>query len=151
MDELVIGRTSTGGRSFPLAYRIEFLRRWDESVERGAKTRLLREHGLGSSTVERWLQARERGELTASMVAIAERSPHRMESRDRAELARLRKENEALKKKVAQSEAAQQILGKAFELLEGIATSSDEEETPIPPSLMSADEYAKWLKQRRLS
>jgi hypothetical protein len=74
-----------------------------------------------------------------------------MDGRDRAELARLRKENEALKKKVAQSEAAQQILGKAFELLEGITTSSTEENTPIPPALMSADEYKKWLQRRRLS
>jgi len=73
-----------------------------------------------------------------------------MESRDRAELVRLRLENEALKKKVAQSEAAQQILGKAFELLEGITTSS-ENTAQIPPSLMSADEYAQWLKRHRLS
>lgn len=151
MNESVIGLTRTGGRSFPLAYRVEFLRRWDESIERGSKVRLLRESGLASSTVERWLKARDRGELTASMVAAAERSPHRMESRDRAELARLRMENEALKKKVAQSEAAQEILGKAFELLEGINTSSTQEETAIPPALMSADEYAKWLKRRRLS
>lgn len=151
MNELVIGQTSSGGRSFPLAFRIEFLRRWDEGIERGAKTRLLREHALGRSTVERWLKARDSGELTASMVAAAERSPRRMDSRDRAELARLRKENEALKKKVAQSEAAQQILGKAFELLEGITASSNQEENTIPPALMSADEYARWLKQHRLS
>ena len=74
-----------------------------------------------------------------------------MENRDRAELARLRAENEILRKKVAQSEAAQQILGKAFELLEGITTSSDEEHTSIPPALMSADDYATWLKRRNLS
>ena len=151
MDELMVGRTASGARSFSLAFRVEFLRRWDECVERGSKARLLREYGLASSTVERWLGARDRGELTASMVAAAERSPHRMDSRDRAEMARLRKENEALKKKVAQSEAAQQILGKAFELLEGITTSSEQEQTQIPPSLMSPDEYATWLKRHKLS
>ena len=37
MNELVIGRTSSGGRSFPLSFRVEYLRRWDECVERGAK------------------------------------------------------------------------------------------------------------------
>ena len=151
MNELVIGRTSSGGRSFPLAFRVEYLRRWDECVERGAKVRLLREFDLAKSTVERWLKARDGGELAASMVATAERSPRRMESRDRAELARLRTENEALKKKVAQSEAAHQILGKAFELLEGITTGSNEEQATIPPALMSADEYATWLRRRRLS
>ena len=150
MNELVIGRTTAGGRSFSLAFRVEFLRRWDQCVEHGAKTRLLREYALSSSTVRRWQNARARGEWTAQMVARAERSPARMDSRDRAELARLRKENEALKKKVAQSEAAQQILGKAFELLEGITTSSTED-TPVPPALMSADEYRKWLERYRLS
>ena len=150
MNHTNIGITQTGRRSFPIEFRLEFLRKWDASVERGAKVRLLRENQLASSTVERWLAARARGELTTSMVAAAERSSHRMESRDRAELARLRLENAALKKKVTQSEAAQQILGKAFELLEGITTSS--ENTPeIPPTLMSADEYAQWLKQHRLS
>ena len=151
MNELVIGKTSSGGRSFPLAFRIEYLRRWDECIERGAKTRLLREFALAPSTVERWLKARDGGELAASMVATAERSRARMDSRDRAELARLQAENETLKKKVAQSEAAQQILGKAFELLEGITASSNETETPIPPAVMSADEYTTWLKRRRLS
>lgn len=151
MNELIIGKTSTGGRSFPLAFRIEYLRRWDECVERGSKVRLMREFGLGKSTVDRWLKARDGGELTASMVATAERSRARMDSRDRAELARLQAENEALKKKVAQSEAAQQILGKAFELLEGITTCSNEKEAPIPPAVMNADEYTTWLKRRRLS
>lgn len=151
MSDMVIGRTRSGGRSFPLSFRIEFLRRWDECVEHGSKTRLLREHNLAKSTVDRWLEARARGEWTASMLAAAERSSWRMDSRDRAELVRLRKENEALKKRVAQSEAAQQILGKAFELLEGINTGSTQENTVIPPAVMSADEYAQWLKQHKLS
>ncbi|WP_280674508.1 hypothetical protein [Cryobacterium sp. CG_9.6] len=120
-------------------------------MERGAKVRLLREFDLAKGTVNRWLRARDDGEWTASMVATSERSPQRMDNRDRAELARLRMENEALKKKVAQSEAAQQILGKAFELLDGITTRSNEEQTPIPPALMSAGEYAAWLKRSKLS
>jgi hypothetical protein len=150
MSDPTIGLTQSGRRAFPVEYRLEFLRKWDAGVQRGAKVRLLREHALAASTVKRWLAARASGDLTASMVARAERSSHRMENRDRAELARLLRENEALKKKVAQSEAAQQILGKAFELLEGITTSSDNP-PEIPPMLMSADEYAQWLKQHRLS
>lgn len=151
MIEVEVGRTPTGQRAFPLEFRVEFLRRWDECVERGAKTRLLREHGLAPGTVQRWIAARDRGEWSRSMVTAAERAPRRMDSRDRAELARLRRENEALKAKVAQSEAAQEILGKAFELLQGINTSSTPQEPQIPPSLMSAEEYARWLKQHRLS
>ena len=150
MTDLLIGETRSGRRSFPLAFRVEFLREWDGCVERGAKTRLLREHALSPKTVQRWLAARAGGEWSAAQIAAAERSPHRMESRDRAELARLRKENEALRKKVAQSEAAQQILGKAFELLEGITSSSDNL-PEIPPTLMSEAEYAAWLKRHKLS
>jgi hypothetical protein len=129
---------------------MEFLQLWDGCIERGAKNRLLREHGLASSTVKRWLAARERGELTRSMVAAAERAPRRMDSQDRAELARLRAENEALKRKVVQAEAAQEILGKAFELLDGINKSSIEQ-GQIPPALMNAREYEQWLKQHKLS
>jgi transposase-like protein len=151
MIDTEAGRSRTGVRKFSFAFRIEFLRQWDQCVERGAKTRLLREHNLARNTVERWLVARDRGEFTTSMVAAAEKSRDRVDSRDRAELARLRKENAALKEKVAQSEAAQQILGKAFELLEGITESSTQTQDQIPPALMSADEYAKWLQRNKLS
>lgn len=151
MIGIEVGRTPTGRRAFPLEFRVEFLRQWDGCVEWGAKARLLREHAVSSSTVERWLAARERGDWERSMVAAAERAPDRMDSQDRAELARLRRENEALKEKVARSEAAQEILGKAFELLEGINKSSAQDPAQIPPSLMSAEQYAQWLKQHRLS
>jgi len=89
--------------------------------------------------------------MTDSMVAAAEKSPRRLDSRNRAELARLRTENEALKSSVEKSEAAIAILGKAFELLEGIAASSKTEHTPIPPALLTADDYAAWLHQHKLS
>jgi hypothetical protein len=150
--DVPIGVSPTGKKSIPLAFKIEFVRQWDECVERGAKVRLMREHGLSSGTVGRWLRARDRGEWTASMVAAAERPKRRVDSRDRAELARLRRENEVLKQKVAQAEAAQDILGKAFELLEGINKSSTTSpQVQIPPSLMSAEEYARWLKGHRVS
>ena len=68
---------------------------------------------------------------------------------DRAELARLRLENERLRRKVVQAEAAQDILGKAFELLQGITESSNND-PQIPLALMSATEYAEWLKRRKL-
>lgn len=151
MIDIEIGRSASGKRVFPLEFRAAFLRRWDECTERGAKALLMREHGLSKSTVARWLAARERGDWEASLIEAAERGPSRMDSRDRAELARLRAENEALKAKVERSEAAQEILGKAFELLEGINKSSTQTGPSIPPSLMSAEEYARWLKQHKLS
>lgn len=151
MIDVEIGRTRSGGRTFPLAFRIEFVRQWHAAVERGEKARLLREYNLTRKTVDPWLRARDRGEFTSSMVAAAEGSTRKVSNRDRAELARLRKENADLKKKVAKSEAAQEILGKAFELLSGINDSSTEEQDTIPPALMSASEYAQWLQRNRLS
>lgn len=141
------GLTSTGRRTFSIGFRLEFLREWDGCIERGARTRLLREHSLDHNTVKRWIVAREHGDLEESMTQAA-KDPAR--SAERAELARLRIENEQLRAKVVQSEAVQQILGKAYELLEGITTSSTPQ-TPIPPALLSADEYANWLTQHKLS
>jgi transposase-like protein len=151
MIDVEIGRTRTGARRFPVAFRIEFVRQWHDAIERGEKARLLREYNLTQATVDRWLRAYERDEYTSSMVSAAEKSEHKIGNRDRAELARLRQENAALKKKVTQSEAAQQILGKAFELLSGITESSIEQQDSIPPALMSATEYAQWLQRNYLS
>lgn len=150
--DVPIGRSAKGYRSFPVAFRIEFLQRWDLAVQRGAKTRLMREYSLTRGTVREWLQARESGAFSDSMVAAAEKSRDRMDSRDRAELAKLRAKVAALEKKNNQSEAALEIMGKAFELLEGITESSTEDEGPqIPPALMSAEQYQVWLKRHGLS
>ena len=151
MIDAPIGLTRTGGRSFPLAFRIEFIRQWDSCIRHGTKVQLLREYAVSSSTVRRWLNARDAGDWEAAMVKEAAKGPRNLDARDRAELARLRQENEVLKNKVNQAEAAQQILGKAFELLEGITQSSDPDAAPIPPALMSANEYQNWLTRRKLS
>lgn len=146
-----IGTTATGRRSFSVAFRIEFLQAWDECVAHGDKTRLLREYRLTSNTVKRWLDARQRGEFVASLekaeVKVGSRRSH---SQDRAEVIRLRRQVEQLEKKVKDAEAAQEIMGKAFELLEGITTSSTEQNAQIPPALMSAAEYQAWLERKKL-
>ena len=132
---------------FSFDYRLAFLRAWDACLERGSRTRLLRENNLTDSTVRRWVAARDRGEMEESMAKSAGGKPA---NRDRAELARLRVENEALRRKLAQSEAAQEILGKASSSWEG-STRALEPEPQIPLTLMSAAEYADWLKRHKLS
>lgn len=151
MIDLQIARTAGGGRSFPLAFRVEFLRQLDEAVERGAKARLMREFNLASSTVLRWRRSRRLGEFETSMVKAAGKSRHVVSNQDRAELARLRLENQQLRRKVEQSEAVQEILGKAFELLDGITKGSPPPQPQIPLSLMSAQEYADWLQNNNLA
>lgn len=146
-----VGLKAGGGRSFSVAYRLEFLRLWDECTVHGAKTRLLREHNLAYQTVKRWLKARERGEFVSSMTAATKpKSRNHMINEERAELRRLRNEVTRLEKKVAAAEAAQEIMGKAYELLDGITASSDDHRE-IPPALMSAEEYTAWLQRTKLS
>ncbi|BAH49110.1 hypothetical protein ROP_08630 [Rhodococcus opacus B4] len=98
------------------------------------------------------MHSRDEGEFTGlTSVTREEKSLRRMENADRDELARLRKENAALKHKVAQSGAVQEILGRAYELLEGITTSATTDDEPeIPPALLSATEYANWLERNKL-
>ena len=62
MIDVQIARLAGGGRSFPLAFRVEFLRQLDEAVERGAKARLMREFKITSATVVAWRRSRRLGE-----------------------------------------------------------------------------------------
>lgn len=146
-----IGTTVTGRRSFPVAFRIEFLAAWDECVEHGDKARLLREHRLDKKTVQRWLDARTEGRFEdKAMQAAMSNEPRRTHSQDRAALERALRENERLKAKLRDAELAQEIMGKAAELLKGIDLSSPDPQTQIPPVLMSQDQYGAWLKRKRL-
>lgn len=147
-----IGRSAGGARRFTMGFKLAFVREWNQCTARGDKVRMLRQYNLRSGTVGPWVEAERAGKYTAAMVTAAERSPRRMDNKDRAELARLRVENARLQAKVTQSEAVVEILGKAYELLEGITTSSPQDEEPqIPLALMSASEYAQWLERHNLS
>lgn len=150
MIDVQVARTQSGRRRFPIAFRVEFLRRWDEAVDRGAKARLLRENNVAGSTVMVWRRQLARGEFETSMVAAAGKSRNAVSNQDRAELARLRQENQQLRRKLEQSEAVQEILGKAYELLDGITKGSPPPQSQIPISLMSAQEYADWLQRNQL-
>ncbi|MCR8693743.1 hypothetical protein [Rhodococcus rhodochrous] len=134
-----------------MAFKYDIVRQWDQCVERGAKIRLLREHNLDPNTVRAWVRARDEGHFSQAMLKAAERSKARMNSQERAELGMLRKKVEQLEAKVAQAEAAQDILGKAFELLQGINKTSIDDPSSVPTALMSADEYLRWLGRNNMS
>lgn len=140
-----VGTKRGGGRSFSREYRIEFLQQWDQCIEYGAKSRLLRANDLDRNTVNRWIGARDRGEFETSMVNESKKSRNHELNVTRSELVALRRENEQLRKKVAQAEAAQEILGKAFGLLEAVNQSPSEDPMPMPPALMTLEQYGQWL------
>nr|WP_260152589.1 hypothetical protein [Hoyosella altamirensis] len=121
-------------------------------MEHGSRARLLRQYNLTRKTVSPWLVARDRGDFDARVTpGKPRRARSTMNDSERAELARLRSENAALKKKVAQSGAAQEILGKAFELLSGINDSSTDPKDMVPPAMMKAKAYRQWLARHDLS
>jgi transposase-like protein len=78
-----------------------------------------------------WRRQRDNGELTAAGPAVAARAG---KTPEQLELERLRNENAALardkaraEKKLAQTEAALDIMGKGFALLEMISESAENE------------------------
>ena len=79
------------------------------------------------------------------MVKASKKSRDHAINVTRSELVKLRAENERLRKKVAQAEAAQEILGKAFGLLGAVNQSPNEDPIQIPPALMTLDQYKRWL------
>ena len=118
-------------RTFTAAYKLRMVEEYDAAPP-GEKGALLRREGLYDSSIQLWRRQRDAGELT---VAGAARSAARKDkSPEQAELERLRRENERLirknvraEKKLAQTEAALEIVGKWHALLEMMSEGADSE------------------------
>ena len=117
-------------RHFSAAYKLRMVEEYD-AAQHGEKGALLRREGLYDSSIQLWRRQRDAGELTESGPATA---PRKSKSPEQAELERLRKENERLarrseraEKKLAQTEAALDIMGKGFALLEMMSERADTE------------------------
>lgn len=134
------GRSANGVRMFTIAEKQQFVAEFNECVEWGAKTGLLRRWNLNPGTARKWVVAAREGRLGPA----APTKRLNMGSQERARLVALERENERLRAKVTSAEAALQIMGKAHELLEGTLKSSHEE-AEVPVSLMSVEEYQAWL------
>ncbi len=140
------GVTPKGFRRFTNDEKREFVRLLHEVESvRGGRAALLRRWGVDKSTVQRWLDAEREGRLGPQ----AERTRWSVDSRDRARLVALERENEQLRKRVETAEAVMAIMGKAHELLQ---TTLDEQnaQPDAPKALMSLEEYQAWLKQYRV-
>jgi transposase len=117
-------------RHFTAAYKLRMVEEYDAAPQ-GEKGALLRREGLYDSSIQLWRRQRDEGLLTVSRPAAA---PRKGKSPEQAELERLRKENERLarqkdrvEKKLAQTEAALEIMGKGFALLEMMSERADTE------------------------
>jgi transposase len=117
-------------RHFSAEYKLRIVAEYEAAPD-GEKGRVLCREGLYSTSIDLWRRQRDNGELTAAGPAVA---PRAGKTPEQLELERLRNENAALardkaraEKKLAQTEAALDIMGKGFALLEMISESAENE------------------------
>ncbi|NKX56960.1 hypothetical protein HGG74_21100 [Arthrobacter sp. E918] len=121
---------------FTAEERWALLQEYDKCIDQGSKAAFCRTVGINARTARDWARAREAGLLKPPGSAgrsAAYVKGGLMDKRDRAELERLRRENAALRKKLEQSEAAVDVLGKASALLESLARSAQAAQEPEVP------------------
>lgn len=107
-------------RSWPATYKLKILAEID-AAERGEVGAICRREGLYSSLISEWRKQRDRGALEG----LRERKPGPAGTDPvRAELARLRDDNARLREHVTTCEELIEAQGKAFALLQTIASGS---------------------------
>ncbi|TCJ33762.1 transposase [Parafrankia sp. BMG5.11] len=116
-------------RVFSAAYKLRIVTEY-ENAANGEKGAILRREGLYSSHVLEWTRARDAGALAGMTGAgrVPEKKPGK--SAEQVELERLRRENERLKARLATTETALDIMGKARALLEQVSGSADTDQPP---------------------
>ena len=108
--------TKAKRRTFTAAYKRRILAEADGCTGRGEMGALLRREGLYSSHLTTWRRQREAGELAG----LTPKKRGRKQDKEAVELAKLRRENEHLRKQLDQAEliiAAQKKLARLLEAL----------------------------------
>lgn len=108
--EVVVGAKR---RQFSRVYKLDILDQAEQCTDAGEIGSLLRREGLYSSHLTRWRQARERGQLDSS----SQTKRGRKVDPQAVELARLKKENEGLKKQLEQAELIIDVQKKVSQLV----------------------------------
>jgi len=113
-------------RTFSPAEKLALLAGYETAMETGQGNGFLRENGLYSSLISEWRRTRDAGLLSGRPAGSVVGRP----SADQAEIARLRRELDVAQRRLARTETALVIMGKAQELLEDISESTG----TAPPS-----------------
>lgn len=100
-------------RQYSAEYKRRILQEYEESNEPGAKGALLRREGLYSSHITTWRRQREQSEL--ARLSPRKRGPKADPLAE--ENARLRRENERLKKRLEQAELIIEVQKKVSQIL----------------------------------
>src|SRR5450759_1873259 len=116
----------TSRRSFTSTQKLDHLAAYEAAAEHGQGGAYLRSHGLYSSLISEWRRLRDAGALAGKQHGekIGKLSA------EQAEIARLRRQLEKAERRLATTEVALEIMGKARELLEEISRSSRDEHGP---------------------
>ena len=111
-------------RQFTVGYKLRVLTEADAARTNGEMGALLRREGLYSSLISEWRKQRDAG-------VLAGKRPGEKVGRltaEQAEIARLRRENARMSKRLHTTEAALDIMGKAHALLESLSERADSDE-----------------------
>jgi transposase len=110
-------------RSFTPAQKLDHLAAYEDAITRNQGGAYLREHGIYSSQVTEWRKLRDAGVLAGKKPGekVGRLTP------DQAEIARLRRQLGKAEERLATTEVALSIMGKAHELLEQLSKSSRDE------------------------
>ncbi|QOD92788.1 hypothetical protein IE160_07380 [Chryseoglobus sp. 28M-23] len=110
-------------RSFTPAQKLDHLAAYEDAILRNQGGAYLREQGIYSSQVTEWRKLRDAG-------VLAGKKPGEKIGRltaEQAEIARLRRQLDQAEQRLATTEVALTIMGKAHELLENLSKSSRDE------------------------
>lgn len=112
-------------RTFSPAEKLRLLAAYEAAVETGGGNGFLRENGLYSSLISEWRRTRDAGVLRERAAGVVGGRPNG----DQVELARVRRQLAVAERRLARTEAALVIMGKAQSLLEDLSES-----TGTPPA-----------------
>ena len=113
----------TSRRSFTSAQKLDHLAAYEAAIETNEGGGYLRAHGLYSSQITEWRKLRDAG-------VLAGKQPGERIGRltgEQAEIARLRRQLDKAERRLATTEVALDIMGKAHDLLEVLTKRSQDD------------------------
>lgn len=113
-------------RTISPAQKIAYLQGYEEAIQSGQGRGYLRTNGLYSSQIVEWRRLRDAGILNENAGTSGGTGTKKGQlSKEQAEIARLKKQLAASEQKLATTQTALDIMGKAHALLEQISKSAD--------------------------
>lgn len=151
-DEPIDPAPKATRRTFTTEYRNKIIDEY-RAAPFGEKSAVLRREGLYQSQLREWSAARENAASTNVARRGKGKSSNTIDVSDRKEIDRLNRRNAHLEKKLTQTEAALEIMGKLHVLLESISESTGtalpQTTSSTPPSTNSAPPRSRRERRAR--